>query len=306
MRQYLKRRLLTLLPVIFGVVTAVFLIIHLIPGDPAALMLSENANPADIEALRTRLGLDRPLGVQYYHFWANLFRGNLGESIYQRQPVFDLIMERFPNTALLAVCAVLVSLVIAFPLGIFSALRQRTAVDYLSLGFSILGISMPVFWLGPLLILVFAVQLHWLPVTGMGSWKHLVLPSLTLGFGLSAITIRMIRSSMIEVMNQDYIRTAFAKGLGRGRVVWKHALKNVMIPVITIVGLQLGALFGGVIITEKVFSYPGLGSLLINAIRGRDYPLVQGAILVIALTYIGINLLVDLLYSRVDPRIRLG
>lgn len=306
MRQYLKRRLLTLLPVIFGVVTAVFLIIHLIPGDPAALMLSETANPADIEALRTRLGLDRPLGVQYYHFWANLFRGNLGESIYQRQPVFDLVMERFPNTALLAVCAVLVSLVIAFPLGIFSALRQRSAVDYLSLGFSILGISMPVFWLGPLLILIFAVQLHWLPVTGMGSWKHLVLPSLTLGFGLSAITIRMIRSSMIEVMNQDYIRTAFAKGLGRGRVVRKHALKNVMIPVITIVGLQLGALFGGVIITEKVFSYPGLGSLLITAIRGRDYPLVQGAILVIALTYIGINLLVDLLYSRVDPRIRLG
>lgn len=306
MRQYLKRRLLTLLPVIFGVVTAVFLIIHLIPGDPAALMLSETANPADIEALRTRLGLDRPLGVQYYHFWANLFRGDLGESIYQRQPVFDLVMERFPNTALLAVCAVLVSLVIAFPLGIFSALRQRSAVDYLSLGFSILGISMPVFWLGPLLILIFAVQLHWLPVTGMGSWKHLVLPSLTLGFGLSAITIRMIRSSMIEVMNQDYIRTAFAKGLGRGRVVRKHALKNVMIPVITIVGLQLGALFGGVIITEKVFSYPGLGSLLITAIRGRDYPLVQGAILVIALTYIGINLLVDLLYSRVDPRIRLG
>ena len=306
MRQYLKRRLLTLLPVIFGVVTAVFLIIHLIPGDPAALMLSETANPADIEALRTRLGLDRPLGVQYYHFWANLFRGNLGESIYQRQPVFDLVMERFPNTALLAVCAVLVSLVIAFPLGIFSALRQRSAVDYLSLGFSILGISMPVFWLGPLLLLIFAVQLHWLPVTGMDSWKHLVLPSLTLGFGLSAITIRMIRSSMIEVMNQDYIRTAFAKGLGRGRVVRKHALKNVMIPVITIVGLQLGALFGGVIITEKVFSYPGLGSLLITAIRGRDYPLVQGAILVIALTYIGINLLVDLLYSRVDPRIRLG
>lgn len=306
MRQYLKRRLLTLLPVIFGVVTAVFLIIHLIPGDPAALMLSENANPADIEALRTRLGLDQPLWVQYYHFWANLFRGNLGESIYQRQPVFDLIMERFPNTALLAVCAVLVSLLIAFPLGITSALRQRSAVDYLSLGFSILGISMPVFWLGPLLILVFAVQLHWLPVTGMGSWKHLVLPSLTLGFGLAAITIRMIRSSMIEVMNQDYIRTAFAKGLGRGRVVWKHALKNVMIPVITIVGLQLGALFGGVIITEKVFSYPGLGSLLITAIRGRDYPLVQGTILVIALTYIGINLLVDLLYSRVDPRIRLG
>lgn len=305
MQQYFKRRLLTLIPVILGVVTAVFLIIHLIPGDPVAMMLEENAKPADIEALRSRLGLDQPLWVQYYHFWGNLFKGDLGESIYQRQPVFQLIMERFPNTALLAVCAVVVSLIIAFPLGIFSALNQRKPVDYLSLGFSVLGISMPVFWLGPLLILVFAVQLHWLPVTGMGSWKNLVLPSFTLGFGLSAITIRMIRSSMIEVMNQDYIRTAFAKGLNKKRVVRKHAIKNVMIPVITIVGLQLGALFGGVIITEKVFSYPGIGSLLITAIKGRDYPLVQGVILVIALTYILINLFVDLIYSQVDPRIRL-
>lgn len=305
MQQYLKRRLLTLIPVIFGVVTAVFLIIHLIPGDPVAMMLEENAKPGDVEALRSRLGLDKPLSVQYYRFWGNLFQGDLGESIYQRQPVFRLILEKFPNTALLAVCAVIVSLIIAFPLGIFSALNQRKPVDYLSLGFSILGISMPVFWLGPLLILVFAVQLHWLPVTGMGSWKHLILPSFTLGFGLSAITIRMIRSSMIEVMNQDYIRTAFAKGLSKKRVVWKHALKNVMIPVITVVGLQLGALFGGVIITEKVFSYPGIGSLLITAIKGRDYPLVQGVILAIALTYILINLLVDLIYSQVDPRIKL-
>ena len=305
MRQYLKRRLLTLIPVIFGVVTAVFLIIHLIPGDPVAMMLEENARPGDVEALRSRLGLDQPLWVQYGKFWGNLFQGDLGESIYQRQAVFRLIMERFPNTALLSVCAVIVSLIIAFPLGIFSALNQRKPVDYLSLGFSILGISMPVFWLGPLLILLFAVQLHWLPVTGLGSWKHLVLPSFTLGFGLSAITIRMIRSSMIEVMNQDYIRTAFAKGLSKKRVVWKHALKNVMIPVITIVGLQLGALFGGVIITEKVFSYPGIGSLLITAIKGRDYPLVQGVILIIALTYIAINLFVDLIYSQVDPRIKL-
>jgi peptide/nickel transport system permease protein len=249
MQQYFKRRLLTLVPVILGVVVAVFLIIHLIPGDPLAMMLEENGKPAD--GLTCRLGLDKPLWVEYYRFWGNLFQGDLGESIYQRQPVFQLIMERFPNTVLLA------------------------------------------------------VHLHWLPVTGMGSWKHLMLPSFTLGFGLSAITIRMIRSSMIEVINQDYIRTAFAKGLSKKRVVWKHAIKNVMIPVITIVGLQLGVLFGGVIIAEKVFSYPGIGSLLITAIKGRDYPLVQGVILIIALTYILINLLIDLIYSRVDPRIRL-
>ncbi len=281
------------------------MIIHLIPGDPVEMLLEESANPADIVALRSKLGLDKPLYEQYYYFWSGLSQGNLGESIYQRQPVAKLIFQRLPNTGLLAVCAVLFSLLIAFPLGIFAALHQNKPVDYFSMGFSILGISMPVFWLGPLLILVFAVKLHWLPVTGLGSWKHLVLPSLTLGLGLSAITTRMIRSSMIEVLNQDYIRTAFAKGLPRRQVIWRHALKNVMIPVITIVGLQLGALFGGVIITEKVFAYPGVGSLLIAAITGRDYPLVQGTILIIALAYIVINFVVDLLYSMVDPRIRL-
>ncbi len=305
MQQYIKRRLLTLLPVIFGVVTAVFFIIHLIPGDPVVMMLGENAKPADIESLRAQLGLDRPLWLQYTDFWGDLFRGDLGSSIYHRQPVIKLIFERLPNTALLAICALFISVLIAFPLGVFAALKQRKLVDFFSLGFSILGISMPVFWLGPLLILLFAVYLHWLPVAGMGSWKHLILPSFTMGFALSAITTRMIRSSMIEVMNQDYIRTAFAKGLSKSLVVWRHALKNVMIPVITILGLQLGALFGGAIITEVVFSYPGVGRLLILAILRRDYPLVQGTILVIALLYILINLLVDLIYSQVDPRIRL-
>jgi len=305
MQQYFKRRLLTLIPVIFGVVTAVFFIIHLIPGDPVVLMLGENTQPGDIEALRLRLGLDRPLLEQYYHFWLNLLQGNLGESIYHRQPVIGLVLERLPNTILLAVAALLVSLIIAFPLGIFSALKQRKWIDYFSLGFSILGISMPVFWLGPLLIIVFAVQLHWLPVAGMGSWKHIVMPAFTLGFGLAAITTRMIRASMIEVMNQDYIRTAFAKGLNKARVIRVHALKNVMIPVITIVGLQLGALFGGTIITEVVFSYPGVGRLLILGILRRDYPLVQGAILMIAFSYIIINWITDIVYSEVDPRIRL-
>lgn len=304
MQQYLKRRLLTLIPVILGVVTFVFLIIHLIPGDPVAQMLEENARPADMAALRHQLGLDRPLPEQYVSFWRNLLSADLGNSLYLRQPVWNLIMARLPNTAVLAILAILVSLLVAMPLGIVSALKQRTFVDHVSLGISVLGISMPVFWLGPLLIIVFAVELHWLPVTGIGSWKHLVLPSLTLGFGLAAITTRIIRSSMIEVMNQDFIRTAYAKGLSKRKVVLRHALKNVMIPVITVVGLQLGALFGGVIITEQVFSYPGIGTLLITAIQGRDYPLVQGTILVVAMTYILINLLVDLVYSWVDPRIR--
>ncbi len=305
MKDYLKRRFLTLFPVIFGVVTAVFLIIHLVPGDPVVLMLGENAQPADIEALRTELGLNKPLGVQYVGFWKRLLHADLGESIYQRRPVFSLIMERLPHTILLACCALFFSILIALPLGIISGLHQNEKVDYFALGFSILGISMPVFWLGPLLILLFAVKLHWLPVAGLGNWRHLVLPSLTMGLGLAAMTLRMIRSSMIDVMHQDYIRTAFAKGLNRRQVVWRHALKNVLVPVVTVLGLQLGALFGGAIITEVVFSYPGVGRLLITAILRRDYPLVQGTILIIALLYIIINFLTDLIYSYIDPRIRL-
>ena len=305
MREYIKRRLLTLIPVILGVVTAVFLIIHLVPGDPAVLMLGQNAQPADIEALRTQLGLNDPLYVQYIKFWSKMFSGNLGVSIYYRESVISLILQRLPATALLAFCALLFSLLVAFPLGILSALYQRKWPDYFSLGFSILGISMPVFWLGPLLIILFSVYLGLLPVAGLSSWKHLVLPSFTLGFGMAAITTRMIRSSMIEVLNKEYIRTAYAKGLNKFQVIVKHALKNVMIPVITIVGLQLGALLGGAIITEVVFSYPGIGRLLILAILRRDYPLVQGSILVIALLYLLINLIADLLYASIDPRVRL-
>lgn len=305
MREYIKRRLLTLIPVILGVVTAVFLIIHLVPGDPAVLMLGQNAQPADIEALRTQLGLNDPLYVQYIKFWSKMFSGNLGISIYYRESVISLILQRLPATALLAFCALLFSLLVAFPLGILSALYQRKWPDYFSLGFSILGISMPVFWLGPLLIILFSVYLGLLPVAGLSSWKHLVLPSFTLGFGMAAITTRMIRSSMIEVLNKEYIRTAYAKGLNKFQVIVKHALKNVMIPVITIVGLQLGALLGGAIITEVVFSYPGIGRLLILAILRRDYPLVQGSILVIALLYLLINLIADLLYASIDPRVRL-
>jgi peptide/nickel transport system permease protein len=305
MNQYIKRRLLTFIPVIFGVVTAVFLIIHLVPGDPVVLMLGENAQPADIESLRTQLGLNKPLYQQYVEFWSHLLQGDLGTSIYHREAVHKLVFERLPATAMLAFCALVISLIIAFPLGITSALFQRKWPDYMALSFSILGISMPVFWLGPLLILVFSVYLKILPVAGLGGWKHLILPSFTLGFGLAAITTRMNRSSMIEVLNQDYIRTARAKGLTEYQMVIKHALKNVLIPVITIVGLQLGALLGGAIITEVVFSYPGVGRLLILAILRRDYPLVQGIILVIAIIYLLINLLADIFYAFVDPRVRL-
>ncbi|MEJ2633805.1 MAG: ABC transporter permease [Calditrichia bacterium] len=305
MNAYIKRRILTFIPVLAGVVTAVFLIIHLVPGDPVVLMLGQNAKQADLVALRHQLSLDAPLHLQYLQFWKNIFTGDLGLSIYHRQPVLSLVWERLPATALLSVSALFISLILAFPLGILSALFQRKWPDYISLGFSVLGISMPVFWLGPLLIILFSIQLRWLPVAGLDSWRNLVLPAFTLGFGLAAITTRMIRSSMIEVMNQDYIRAAFAKGLNKFQVVYRHALKNAMIPVITIVGLQLGALLGGAIITEVVFSYPGLGRLLILAILRRDYPLVQSCILVIAFLYLFINLLADLLYAYVDPRVRL-
>jgi peptide/nickel transport system permease protein len=306
LREYLKRRFFTFLPVIFGVISLVFLILHLVPGDPVVLMLGENAQPSDIAELRHQLGLDDPLLIQYFNFWKNLFMLDLGNSIYHRESVISLIWQRFPATAMLSFCALIFSLIIAFFLGILSALYQGKWPDYFSMGFSILGISMPVFWLGPLLLIVFSIYLKILPVAGLTSWKNLILPSITLGLGLSAITTRMIRSSMIEILNQDFIRTAYAKGLSKFQVIVKHALKNALIPVITIVGLQLGALLGGAIITEVVFSYPGLGRMLIYAILRRDYPLVQGTILIIAFLYLFINFASDLFYAYVDPRIRLN
>jgi peptide/nickel transport system permease protein len=305
MQHYIKRRILTFIPVLIGVITIVFFLIHFIPGDPVILMLGENARPADIEELRHQLGLDMPILTQYFNFWKGIFRADLGTSIYHREKVLGLVVQRIPATALLGFSALLVSLIISLPLGIISALNQRKALDYFILFVSILGISMPVFWLGPLLIIVFSVKLKLLPVIGLSSWKHLILPSFTLGFGLAALTTRMIRASMIEVFSQDYIRTAYAKGLSKGKVIYRHALKNTLIPVITILGLQLGALLGGTIITEVVFSYPGIGRLLIFSILRRDYPMVQCAILIIAVLYLVINLLVDLIYAYVDPRVKL-
>ena len=304
MKVFLARRLLGLIFVLLGVITIVFLIIHLVPGDPARIMLGENALPSDVEALRESLGLNRPLIVQYFDFFAKLFQGDLGRSFNTGQPVLSAIIERFPATLILTAASMFFAVIIAVPIGIITAAKRNTVVDNLGMIFSLIGVSMPAFWLGPILILIFSVKLGILPVSGSGSIKHLVLPSFSLGFALAAIISRMTRASMIEVLNQDYIRTARAIGVSEKIILLKHALRNAIIPVVTIIGLQFGALLGGVIIIEIIFSWPGIGQLLIPAIMRRDYPLVQGCILFIAVVYIFVNLIVDIIYAYIDPRIK--
>lgn len=301
---YLIKRILWLFPICFGVITLVFLLIHFIPGDPVDLMLGENAKFADKEVLRHQLGLDKPFLSQYLDFLGKITRGDLGRSLHSKQPVLTLILEKYPATIQLMLAAMLIALCISFPLGIFSAIRQYSLIDNLSLIFSLLGISMPNFWLGPLLIILFSLKLGWLPVSGRGGILHLILPALTLGAILSAILTRMIRSSLLEVLGEDYITSARAKGLPGWQVILKHALKNALIPVVSIMGLQIGALLSGSIITEMIFSWPGLGRLTIQAIYTRDYPLVQGCVLIIAISYVLVNLLTDLVYTKIDPRIR--
>ncbi len=300
------RRLLFVLPVMWGVSTFVFLIIHLIPGDPIDVMLGETASTVDRETLRQQLGLDRPLWEQYLTFGRRLTQGDLGYSLYTRRPVRTLIAERFPATLMLAVASLLVALGLALPLGVLAALRPRSLLDSASMVLALLGVSMPNFWLGPLLILVFALYLGWLPVSGQGdgSVAYLVLPAFTLGTALMAVLTRMTRAGMLEILHEDYIRTARAKGLAERIVVIKHALGNAMIPLVTLLGLQGGALLSGAFITETIFAWPGLGELTIRAIQQRDYPVVQGCVLVIALTYVMVNLLTDLFYAFLDPRIR--
>jgi peptide/nickel transport system permease protein len=287
-------------------VTLVFFLIHLIPGDPIEVMLGETANDADKETLRRELGLDQPLWAQYVRFLKGLVGGDLGRSLYQQGRVIDLIVTRFPATLELTLAAMGVALLIAFPLGILAAVKRHSWIDRISLLFSLLGLAMPNFWLGPLLIIVFSIELEWLPVTGRGGLSHLILPSFTLGTAMAAILIRMIRSSLLEVIHEDYIQTARAKGLSEWRVWLIHALRNSLLSVITIVGLQFGALLAGSIITETIFTWPGIGRLTIQAIQTRDYPLVQGCVLVIATAYLVVNLLTDILYSLVDPRISYG
>ncbi len=306
MPSYLFSRLFTAVWVTLGVVSLVFFLIHWVPGDPVEVMLGESAAAADREALRQALGLDRPLLAQWSAFVSGVLEWDLGTSLYYRQAVSSLLAERFAATAELALAAFAVALLIALPAGVIAAARRGSAWDFGAMGFSLLGVSIPNFWLGPLLVLVFSLGLGWFPVSGRSAPLSLVLPALTLGTALAAVLSRMIRSSLLEVMGEDFIRTARAKGLSAWQVWVHHGLRNAWLPVLTVLGMQLGALLGGAVITETVFNWPGIGSLLIESIQRRDYPVVQGSVLLISLCYVLINLATDLLYARIDPRIRLG
>lgn len=304
MLRYLAVRLLYTLPVVWLVVSVVFLLVHLVPGDPILQMLGEGAPATDIQAARHAYGLDEPLGQQYLRYWKGVLRGDLGPSIRYNQNVGRLIAQRYPYTLQLTIASLLVALLLSIPAGVRSA-RRRDRWDDRSLSvISLFGLSFPNFALGPVLILLFSIKLGWLPVSGSGTLGHLVLPAITMGGSLAAILTRMVRTSMLEELGQDYVRTARAKGLTEGVVVYRHALRNAMVPVLTVVGLQFGALLAGAIVTETVFSWPGIGRLTVQAIGNRDYYLVQGCILAIGLTYVAVNFLTDLLYTVVDPRIR--
>ncbi len=304
MSAYLVRRLLALMPVALGVATLTFAIIHLVPGDPVVAMLGETAAPADIAGMRHQLGLDRPLLSQYASYLAGLTTGDLGESISYRKPVSRMIAERLPATLELAAAGMIVALLISFPLGIIAGSSPGGAADIGAMGFAIVGISVPHIYLGPLLMILFSLDLRWFPLTGRGGLPHLVLPAITLGTALAAILARMLRQSLISVRESDYMRTALSKGLSPRAAIIRHGLKNSLTSVITIIGLQMGSLLSGTLITEMIFSWPGLGRLLIGAIGARDYPLVEGCVLTFAMTYVVVNLLTDLVYAMVDPRVR--
>jgi peptide/nickel transport system permease protein len=304
MLRYMAARLLYVLPVIWLVVSIIFLLIHLVPGDPIQQMLGEGATSADLQAARHAYGLDVPLGQQYLNYWRGVLHGNLGQSLRYNRNVASLIWDRYPFTLQLTVAGLAVALALAIPAGVHSARRRNRWDDRIISFASLLGLSFPNFALGPILILFLAIKLGALPVSGSGTPAHLVLPAITLGGALAAILTRMVRTSMLEELGQDYIRTARAKGLPERTVVYRHALRNAMIPVLTVIGLQFGALLAGAIVTETIFSWPGIGRLTIQAISNRDYYLVEGCILAIGLTYVGVNFLTDLLYSLANRRIR--
>ena len=310
MKQILTRLALTL-PVVWLVVSLVFLLIHLVPGDPVQQMLGEGATPTDITALRHQYGLDLPLGAQYLHYWAGVLRGDLGSSIRLHDTVGHLIAQRYPYTMALTLTALFFALALALPAGILAAMRRGRWIDQLLSVVSLFGLSVPGLALGPVLILVFSIGLGWLPVSGANAgggnaidWRYLMLPSVAMGASLAAILTRMVRTAMLEELGQDYIRTARAKGLSEAAVVCRHALPNALVPIITVVGLQFGALLAGAIVTETIFSWPGLGRLTVSAISNRDYALVQGCLLSIGLTYVLVNLLTDVVYRWVNPRMR--
>jgi peptide/nickel transport system permease protein len=298
------KRLLGVVPVVFGVLLLTFLLVHLVPGDPVEVMLGESASSADRSHLRTELGLDKPIVVQFGQYLGNLAEGDFGQSIHSREPVSKMLADRLPATIRLALLALAIAIVIGLPLGIIAALKANRWPDSLATITSLTFSAMPHFWLGPLLMMVFALWLGWLPVSGMESSTSIILPALTLGFGLSAILTRMTRASLLEVLSEDFVRTARAKGLPESDVILKHALRAALLPVVTILGLQLGGLLAGTVITETVFGWDGVGRLLVESIEKRDYPVTQACVLVIALVYVLVNLLTDLAYSRLDPRVR--
>ncbi len=304
MARFLARRLLLTVPVLVGVATLVFSLIHLVPGDPVQAMLGESASQSEVAALRARLGLDRPLYLQYASFMKGVATGDLGRSLRTNQAVTGLIVERIPATLELAVASMLVAVVIAIPLGLLAAMRAGTGIDHAATTLALVGISIPNFWLGPLLAIVFSIELGWLPVSGWVTPAHLVLPALPLGAPLEALLARMTRASVLEELKELYVLAALARGVSRTRAVLRHAFRNSLIPIVTVVGLQFGAVLTGAVITETIFAWPGIGRLLIQSIGSRDYPMVQGCILFIAATYVTVNLLVDVLYGLLDPRIR--
>jgi len=305
MIRHILRRVLYTLPALWLILTMVFLMIHIVPGDPVLQMLGQDARAEDLALLRHSLGLDQPLSVQYGRYLEGLARGDWGRSIRFSAPVRSIVLDRFPATIELSLAALIVCVAIAIPAGVFSAWRRGSRGDRATSFFTLLGLSVPNFALGPVLILVFSVEIGWLPVSGRGGASHLILPAITLGAALAAILTRMVRGSMIEELLSDYVRTARAKGISETAVLFRHAFPNALIPVITIVGLQFGSLLAGTIVTESIFSWPGIGRLAVQAISARDYPLLQGCILVIAVSYVGVNLITDFVYAIVDPRVRL-
>lgn len=302
--QYIIRRLLIVIPVILGISLIIFTVVRVIPGDPAYILAGPHATKEQMDQIRAQLGLDKHPVTQYLIFLKNLFQGDLGTSTRTGLPVIREIMTRFPNTLLLALASILLATVFGVTIGIIAGVKQNSKFDYLSMLVALLGLSMPVFWLGLMLMLLFSIKLGWFPAVGADSFRHLVLPAITLGANSTAIIARMTRSSMLEVIRLDYIRTARAKGLAEKVVISRHALKNALIPVVTVIGLQTGTLLGGAVLTEIVFAWPGIGRLLVEAILSRDYPVVQGVVLLVATVFIFVNLIVDILYSYLDPRIR--
>ncbi len=304
MYQYIARRLFLTIPVVLGVSIIVFAIIRMIPGDPARAMAGPQASPQYIESVRARYGLDEPIAVQYMTFMRRAVQGDFGISVFSRRPVITEIAERFPRTLLLASVSLVIATAVGVPAGIISATKRNSVFDNVSMVIALIGVAAPVFWLALMLQLLFAVQLGWFPSTGIGTPAHLVLPAVTLGAASAGLFARITRSSMLEVLREDYVTTARAKGLTENVVVYKHALKSAMIPVVTVMGLQFGILLGGAVLTETVFAWPGIGRLLVDSILRRDYPVVQATVMMLAFLFVLINLVVDILYAFLDPRIQ--